>query len=175
MRYETDIAKLERFMEALGSAATSAGRVYFTGGATAICEGWRETTADIDFKPDPEPAGIFEAIPRLKEELEVNIELASPDQFIPELPGWRERSRFIATHGLVDFYHFDDYSQAMAKIERFHERDRSDVFDMFSAGLVNTATLRRLFDEIEPKLIRFPSINPSEFRRKLDNILRDAH
>ena len=31
-----------------------------------------------------------------KDTLDVNVELAAPDQFIPALPGWRERSEFIA-------------------------------------------------------------------------------
>jgi hypothetical protein len=69
-------------------------------------------TIDIDIKPEPEPAGLFEAIALLKDELDVNVKLASPDQFIPALPGWRERSLFIAIHGLVEFFHYDPYGQA---------------------------------------------------------------
>ena len=33
---------------------------------------------------------LFRALPRLKEELRINVEIASPAHFIPELPGWRE-------------------------------------------------------------------------------------
>ncbi|MCZ7683003.1 MAG: hypothetical protein M5U28_31025 [Sandaracinaceae bacterium] len=62
------------------------------GGATAITYGWRELTIDIDLRLDPEPPGAFEAIARLKDELDVNVELASPMDFLPEVPGWRERS-----------------------------------------------------------------------------------
>jgi len=50
-----------------------------------------------------------------------------PPDFIPELPGWRERSRFAFTEGKVDVYHFDAYSQALAKLERGLERDLLDV------------------------------------------------
>ena len=70
----------------------------------AVLMGWRETTLDMDIKLDPEPRGIFEQIPRIKDELDVNIELAAPDQFIPELPRWRERSQFIDKFGQVEFY-----------------------------------------------------------------------
>ena len=114
MRSHTDKAKLEKFMAALGSRVRGAGRIYLTGGATALLHGWRPTTIDIDLKPDPEPAGLFEALAVLKEELDVNLELASPDNFIPALPGWRERSLFIARHAQLEFFHYDPYGQALS-------------------------------------------------------------
>src|SRR5277367_4252220 len=122
MRLESDQSKIEAFMAALGQQVRGKGRIYLTGGATAVLHGWRTMTIDIDIKPDPEPPGLFEAIASLKEELEVNVELASPDQFIPAIPGWRERSLFIATHGLIEFLHYDPYGQALAKLQRGHER-----------------------------------------------------
>ena len=81
--------KLEQFMSALGRRVRGPGIIYLTGGSAALHHHWRSITIDIDIKPEPEPAGIFEAIASLKEELDVNVELASPDQFIPALPGWR--------------------------------------------------------------------------------------
>lgn len=45
------------------------------------------------------------------------------DDFIPSLPGWRDRSVFIARHGAVDFYHYDCSAQALAKVERFLEAE----------------------------------------------------
>jgi hypothetical protein len=95
MRSETDKRKLQDFMVALGRRVHGPGRIYLTGGATALLHGWRRTTIDIDLKPDPEPPGLFEALAVLKDELDINVELAAPDQFIPALPGWRERSRLI--------------------------------------------------------------------------------
>ncbi len=73
-------------MEALGKRVGGPGTVYLNGGATALIFGWREKTIDIDIKADPEPQGFFEAIAELKETLDTNVELASPDLFIPELP-----------------------------------------------------------------------------------------
>lgn len=46
----------------------------------------------------------------LKEELQVNVKLASPPDFIPELPGWRERSPLIERTGNLELRHFDPYS-----------------------------------------------------------------
>src|SRR5512134_703510 len=94
MRAETDIKKLRTFMSALGERVKGPGLIYLTGGATALLHHWRATTIDIDIKPDPEPAGLFEAIAELKNSLDINVELASPDDFIPAVPGWRDRSVF---------------------------------------------------------------------------------
>ena len=69
-------------MEALGAEARTEARVFLVGGATAVLVGWRGSTIDIDMKVVPEDDRILRAIPRLKEELEVNVELASPDAFI---------------------------------------------------------------------------------------------
>ena len=41
----------------------------------------------------------------MKRQLNVNIELASPDQFIPTLPGWEERSVFVTQEGLTNTNH----------------------------------------------------------------------
>ena len=151
-------------MAALGQRVRGPGRIYLTGGATAILHGWRPMTIDVDLKPDPEPAGLFEAIAQLKDELDINVELASPDDFIPAIPGWHERSRFIARHGHLDFYHYDPCGQALSKLQRQHDRDLLDVRCMLRDGLIRTDQLREMFDTIAPALIRYPAIDPGAFR-----------
>ncbi|MDD5200160.1 MAG: hypothetical protein PHC88_10205 [Terrimicrobiaceae bacterium] len=173
MREETDKRKLEQFMLELGRRVRSGGAIFLTGGGTAVWEGWRSMTIDIDLKGIPEPVGFFEALAEIKELLSVNIELASPDDFIPELSGWRDRSVFIARHGRLDFFHYDPYSQALAKIERSHKRDLADVASMFERGLIRKNQLKSLFQSIEKNLIRFPSINAREFRHDVFTICGD--
>ena len=106
-------------------------------------------------------------IARLKEELNLNVELASPNDFIPALPGWEQRSIFIARHGQVDFFHYDLYSQALSKLERSHTRDLSDVRAMTERGVVDRDRLWELFERIEPNLIRYPAIDTVGFRRRV--------
>ncbi len=154
-------------MQSLGGRVRGPGRIYLTGGTTALLEGWRETTIDIDIKPDPEPAGLFEAIVELKESLELNVELAAPDDFIPALPGWQDRSRFITRCGPVDFFQYDFFSQALAKLERHHERDLADVQAMLDRGLITRDRLWEFFLAIEPDLLRFPGIDPAAFRTRV--------
>ncbi len=139
-----------------------------TGGSTAVLEGWRETTIDVDMRFEPEADELLRALPGLKERLGVNIELASPPDFIPELPGWRERSPLVLQEGSVDVYHFDLYSQALSKIERGFDQDLDDVREMLDRGLVAPMRLRELYDAIEPELFRYPALDPDTFRRKLD-------
>jgi hypothetical protein len=173
MRLESDKSKIELFMVAMGKQVRGKGRIYFTGGATAVLHGWRNMTIDIDIKPDPEPAGLFEAIAALKEELDVNVELASPDQFIPAIPGWSERSLFIAIHGLIEFFHYDPYGQALAKLQRGHERDLQDIQSLLRHGLIQMGRLRELFHLIEPHIIRYPAIDAEAFRAAVSQFYND--
>src|SRR5262245_7077242 len=76
VRSTADADRIRRFIEELGRRAAGPGRVYLTGGGTAVLFGWRNTTVDVDLKLDPEPPGVFDAILRLKDELDVNVELA---------------------------------------------------------------------------------------------------
>ncbi|HEV2844406.1 MAG TPA: DUF6036 family nucleotidyltransferase [Thermoanaerobaculia bacterium] len=160
-------------MRELGREAEKDVRLYFTGGATAVLLGWRQSTVDVDIKVDPETDRLFRAFPQLKEKLEINIELASPDQFIPEVPGWQERSAFIAREGRLSFYHYDFYAQALSKIQRSHAKDLEDVRQMIARGLVDPGELRRRFDQIEPQFYRYPAIDPAAFRKALEAILTE--
>ena len=158
-------------MRELAESAQSRGKVYFTGGATALLLGFREQTMDIDLKLDPEPEGVFEAIARLKNRLNLNVELAAPDDFIPNTRDWRERSLHIATIGRLEFFHYDFALQALAKLERGHAQDLEDVASFIRGGHVTTEELRSRFAEIEPRLPRYPAVDPAEFKRKVDEFL----
>jgi len=171
MRPPVDASRIRALAQALGTVARQPVRVYLTGGSTAVLEGWREATIDVDLRFEPEADELLRALPALKESLGVNIELASPPDFIPELPGWRERSPHVFREGRVDVHHFDPYSQALSKIERGFEQDLSDVRSMIKEGLVKAPRLRELYDTIEPELYRYPAIDASAFRRKVDDAL----
>lgn len=165
-------ATRERILElirALGQQVRGPGTVYLVGGSSIVLMGaGRESTIDVDLKLDPEPAGIFEAIAALKNTLDLNIELAAPDQFIPPIPGWKERSVFIERVGNVEFYHYDLYGQALAKLERGHDRDHRDVARLIEKGMIERNKLLELFGQIEGNLIRYPSIDAARFRQTVE-------
>ncbi len=115
MREPADSTRIERFMRELGRAVDVDGHVYLTGGATAVLYGWRETTIDVDIKLIPDRDEILREILRLKEALNLNVELAAPSDFNP----------------------------AEALIQ---------------------------FKAIEPELFRFPAIDPSSFRKAVEDL-----
>lgn len=168
MRRPVDAARVREFLRALGEEAREETHLYLTGGTTAVLFGWRATTVDLDIKMVPERDSLFRAIPALKEKLEVNVEIASPSDFIPELPGWEERSRFIVREGKIDAFHYDFYSQALSKIQRGHAKDIDDLREMTARKLVEPERARELFAAIEDKLYRFPAIDPRAFRRRVE-------
>lgn len=169
MREPVDTARLRQLMEAFGREARRDGlRIYLVGGTTAVLFGWRMTTVDVDFVMRPEDDAILRAIPALKERLRINVELASPADFIPVPPGWEERSPFVAQVGRVTFHHFDLYAQALAKVERGHQRDVTDVREMVGRGLVDPRRALAYFAQIEPELYRFPAIHAPAFRRAVE-------
>jgi hypothetical protein len=171
MRRKLTKETLHQFMRELGAAAQGPGKVYLAGGATALLLGFREQTLDVDLKLDPEPKGAFEAIARLKNKLDVNVELVAPDDFIPAAEGWRERSRLIDTHGGVEFYHYDLSLQALAKLERGHVQDLDDVARLLSGGYVSAGELQVRLAVIEPELPRYPAVDAAQFKRRVQEFL----
>ncbi len=151
---------------------TSEATLYLTGGATAVLEGWRTSTVDVDVRIEPESDELFRALASAKETLQVNIELASPPDFIPELVGWRDRSPFVLSEGRLTVRHFDPYSQALSKVERGFVQDIEDVEAMVKRGLVNPPRALELFAAIEDDLYRYPAINPAGFRARVDQAFR---
>lgn len=158
-------------MQALGREARGSGCIYFTGGASALLIGWRSSTVDVDIRLDPEPPGIFQAIAKLKRELNINIELASPQDFLPPLPGWRGRSVFIGKQGQISFYHYDFIAQALSKLSRGFDRDIKDVQAMYEQKLFSLKELRDCFESIAPELIRFPYLNPDVLRKRVETFV----
>jgi hypothetical protein len=167
MRELADAVRIQRFMRALGREADQEGNAYFTGGATAVLIGWRSSTVDVDISFNPERDRVFRALPGIKNELEINVELVSPADFIPVPAGWEERSTFIGSEGKLSFHHFDFYAQALAKVERAHRQDLQDVRALVERTLVVPKQALRYYEQIERELYRYPAIDPPAFRRKV--------
>jgi len=170
-RERADAEAIQQFLRQLGRRTSIEATVYLAGGASAVLYGWRQTTIDIALRLEPDADELLRTIAILKEELKTNVELASPFDFIPELPGWRDRSTFLSNEGRLVVRHLDLYSQALAKVERDHAIDRADVRSMIDGSHVQPMELRRLFDAIEPNLFRFPAIDPPSFRANLEGAL----
>jgi hypothetical protein len=155
MRPPVDAEAVRTFARALGGEARVRMTMYLTGGATAVLSNWRETTVDVDMRLEPEE----------------NVELVSPSDFIPELPGWRERSPFLFSEGLLDVRNYDPYSQALCKLERAFAHDLADVDSMLRSHMIDRSRALELFEVIEPLLFRYPAIDPASFRARVERTL----
>lgn len=170
MRDRADSERIRALAAALGAVAPQGTRIYLTGGATAVLEGWRDSTLDVDILVEPESDVVLRSIAEVKEKLGINVELASPLDFLPGLPEWRERSRSRFREGNVTVHDFDLYSQALSKLERGFDLDVADVREMVARGLVDPGRLVELFDAIEPELFRFPAVDAATLRRKVERL-----
>jgi hypothetical protein len=168
VRAAADAERIAQLARELGRVVPPGSRMYLTGGATAVLEGWRESTVDIDVRFEPDSDAALSRIRDLKEELNLNVELASPLDFLPPLPGWQERSRFRLREGNLDVFDFDPYSQAMSKLTRSFDLDLADVRSMVESGRVQPKKLRELFEAIEPELFRFPAVDPPSLRAAVE-------
>ncbi|MBA2347123.1 MAG: hypothetical protein H0V81_02410 [Solirubrobacterales bacterium] len=164
MRRDADADRVRAFVRELARRTSIPARVYLVGGTSAVIEGWRATTLDIDVRIEPEDDALLRELPRLKQLLDVNVELASPLDFLPALPGWQDRSPFLFRERQIDVFHFDFYAQALAKLERGFDQDRTDVRAMMDAGHVERTRLLDLYDRVEDALFRFPSVDPGALR-----------
>jgi hypothetical protein len=74
---------------------------------------------------------------------------------------------FIGTFGNLTAWHYDPYGQALAKIERSHEQDRSDVRHLIDSGLVDPKLLSELFESAAGDLVKYPAVDPETLRARL--------
>jgi hypothetical protein len=172
VRRLADAERIRTFLRRLGARATEDATAYLAGGATAVLLGWRDTTIDVDITFVPDRDDLLRAVAELKNELQTNVELASPAHFIPLPDGWESRSMFVTREGKLSVYHLDPYSQALSKVERGHEQDLADVAAMLDRGLVEPARALALYDQIEPELYRFPAVDPASFRSAVEETFR---
>lgn len=172
MRPDADHERLDAFLRALAREVREPHVVYLVGGASALVEAWRDSTIDLDLLPEPDSDDVLRAIATLKDRVDVNVELASPLDFLPPLRGWRERSPFVANHGSLTVRHLDFRLQALAKLERGLAQDRADVAAMLERELVTADELRAGLEEMRPSLFRFPAVDEARFAQRLEDALR---
>jgi hypothetical protein len=173
MRGDADRRRIERLLTALGRRGRGGDRLYLSGGTTAVLFGWRDFTQDVDLRIESDDdTPLLHAIAELKERLDVNVELASPLDFLPAPPGWRERSPYVGRYGAVDVYHVDLALQALAKLERGLERDVGDVRAMLDRGLTSVEGIKEAFAAIAPELYRYPALDPDELRALVAQLAR---
>ena len=171
-------SRIERFLNKLGSQYRRPGRLYLVGGTSLVYEGYRQQTLDIDVVIEvsaENQTALIQIIRKLKDDLDVNVEEASPGDFIPLPAGYSGRHEFIGRFGELDVFHFDFYSTALGKIERGRTQDFADVVSLLRNGRINWGRLEEYFKEILPAVgTRSLRQDPEEFElnfRALERML----
>ncbi len=164
--------EIREFLEALGREFHGRAQVYLVGGAALVFEGLRPSTLDIDVKLEVDPSlrgRLIDAVRSLKDRLQLNVEEASPADFIPLPAGADDRRIWVGKFGDIDAFHFDLYSVALGKIDRGQEKDFEDVEALLDAGKIELDRLRRYFDEVLPRFGK-ESLrqDPERFRRHFE-------
>jgi len=174
MRPNVTRADIEQFLNDLGAMAHTSGRIYLAGGAALVhsqIRGLGASTEDIDLKLDvADEQAVENVIRQLKAQSNVNVELASPADFIPLPPTWESMSTYVGRYGGLDVFYFDWVTQALAKIERGSSRDLHDVALLQQNGLIQRADLEAAFQAILPQLGhgRFFNVGPALFSQKVN-------
>jgi hypothetical protein len=160
MRSRVTRASLIALMKELAQRAPRRGayQVYFVGGGTAVYLGWRQSSIDVDLYSDRDV--VFRDIQKIKEHLNINIEFARPEDFVPPLRGSANRHVFIDTIDRVTFYHYDPYAQVLSKVVRGFQRDLDDARDFVGSGMVDPQKLRSLLASIpDSALAKYPNLS----------------
>lgn len=145
-------------------------RVYLVGGSTAVLAGWRAATVDADLSADDD--AVFRDIQGIKERLELNIEFARPEHFVPPLAGSAERHVFIDRVRDVEFYHYDPYAQTLSKVVRGFRRDLLDAERFVQSEMVDPARFRELVAEIpDAAYARYPNLSRAAVDRAVEDFL----
>jgi hypothetical protein len=152
MRQRVGRQEVEYFLTEVGRTRQS-GRLYLTGGAALVHRGIRPgQTLDIDIQITIDPGNLTAHIAQLKQKINMNIEFASPGDFIPLPTQWEARSEFIKRYHQVDAFYFDWYSLALSKMQRANRQDVVDVQLLVRQGYVEVSELDLLCQDVVNKI-----------------------
>lgn len=133
-------------------------RVYLVGGGTVVYLGWRRSSIDVGLFSDREV--VFRDIQEIKERLNINIEFARPEDFVPPLKGTANRHVFIDRIGPITFSHYDPYAQLLSKVVRGFERDLDDAREFVRSEMVDPGRFRSLVAAVpDAAYAKYPSLS----------------
>jgi Nucleotidyltransferase of unknown function (DUF6036) len=176
MRQGVDKAAIESFLQQLGRTFRKPARLYLVGGAALVHMGVRSGfTQDIDVQVSGASEGnLIVVIQRMIERLQINVEFASPVDFIPLPKQWEAHAQFVGRYGSIDVFYFDFYSIALSKMERGNSRDIADVKLLVEQGIIALDELDNAYQEVLAQLGKgqYPRVTPKRFTERYRAIRR---
>lgn len=117
---------------------------------------------------DPRALSDFERqLPVLKEQLDINVEPASPTDFMPVAANALDQSRYMRSYGLIAVYHYHYASLALAKVARAAERDLEDVELLVRTGVVSWEAVERAWAEARAPEAGWLRHTPSQVEERM--------
>jgi hypothetical protein len=170
--------EIEQFLVEVGRLRQP-GRLYLVGGAAMVHRAIRPgLTLDIDIQITLDPANLTTQIAQLKQRLNMNIEFASPGDFMPLPAQWEARSEFIKRYNQVDAFYFDWYSIALSKAQRANPQDVVDLQLLVGQRFVEVAELDVLYQDVLNKIgvapydRLFPNLSQQRFAQNYQAVRR---
>lgn len=170
MRSSVDKMAIESFLRELSRTFRKPGRLYLVGGAALVHAGVRPGfTVDIDVQVGGKNEGeLIVAIQRLIQQMQINVEFASPADFMPLPSDWEMHAQYVGRYGEIDVFYFDFYSIALSKIERGNSRDIADVRLLVQQKVIALDELDIAYQEVLAQLGqgRYPKLTPQRFTER---------
>jgi hypothetical protein len=179
MRPNVDRQAIEHFLTELGRRFRQDGRLYLVGGAALVHAGIRPgssaTTQDIDL--EVASGDMYQIIQQLKGQLNINVEFASPRDYLPLPHNWQSLSRYVGRYGTIDVFYFDFYSLALSKIARANSRDLQDVVLLLQQQVITLADLDRAAQEVAAQMGKghYKRFDPNDFLARYNTIRQHLH
>jgi hypothetical protein len=174
MRQRTDGTRLERFLTTLGRRLRRPVRLYLVGGSAMVALGLRGSTLDIDYVATSDDPTALEDLERtiraLKNELDLNVEQASPGDFLPVPRAVLDRSRFVKRYGSIDVYFYHLPTQVIAKCARGLELDLADAEQLVRTGQVEWSDVEAAWREIRTSPTGWLRYEPDEIEGRLQEL-----
>jgi hypothetical protein len=152
VRNYAERSRIDQFLRVLGRRLRLPVRLYLVGGSIVVDMGLREATLDVDYvaqSDSPEAlAELEQTIPILKNELQVNVEPASPADFLPVPANVLARGKYVRTYGNVSVYYYDLSTTIISKVARGTERDLDDAAALIQSGAVSWEDVDQTWREI---------------------------
>ena len=115
---------------------------------------------DIDIEISGENEGeMIEAIRQLIQQMNINIEFASPRDFMPLPKHWLTQSQYVGRYGAIDVFYFDFYSIALSKMQRGSTLDINDVKLLLQQRIITLEGLDAAYLEV------FAQLGKSSYRK----------
>jgi len=179
MRPSVDQQTIEHFLTELGRQFHQPGRIYLVGGAALVHAGIRPgpsaTTHDIDL--EVASGDMYQTIQQLKKQLNVNVEFASPGDFLPLLSNWQSTSRYVGRYGAIEVFYFDFSSLALSKIARGNTRDLQDVNLLLQQQIISLVGLDCAAQEVAAQMGKgsYKRLDPNDFLARYQAIRQHLH